>query len=44
MIFGLFCEFVATPGRKILFLISVRNMSWGLRNTCFSKFSVISFL
>ena len=43
-IYGLFCEFVAPPGRKSLLLFSVRDMSWGLGNQCFTKFSVVSFL
>ena len=43
-IYGLFCEFVAPPGRKSLLLFSVMDMSWGIRNPCFTKFSVVSFL
>ena len=35
---------VAPPGRKTWLLFSVRDMSWGLRNPCFTKFSVVSFL
>ena len=43
-IYGLFCEFVAPPGIKTWLLFSVRDMSWGLRNPCFTKFTVVSFL
>ena len=43
-VYGLFCEFVAPPGRKTWLQFSVRDVSWGLRNTCFTKFSVVSFL
>ena len=43
-IYGLFCEFVAPPGRKTWLLFSVRDMSWGLENPCFTKFSVVSIL
>ena len=32
------------PGIKTWFLFSVRDMSWGLRNPCFTKFSVANFL
>ena len=35
-IYGLFCEFVA-PQKKTLLLFSVRDMSWGLINPCFTK-------
>ena len=35
---------VAPPGRKSLLLFSVRDMSGGLRNPCFTKFSVVNFL
>ena len=43
-IYELFCEFVAPPGRKTWLLFSVRDMSWGLRTPCFTKFSVVSSL
>ena len=33
-----------TPGRKAWLLFSVKDMSWGLRNPCFSKFSLVSRL
>ena len=33
-----------TPGRKAWLLFSVRGMSWGLRNPCFSKFVLVSRL
>ena len=35
---------VAPPGRKSWLLFSVRDMSGGLRNPCFTKFSVVNFL
>ena len=35
---------VASPGRKTWSLFSVRDMSWGLRYPCFTKFSVVNFL
>ena len=35
---------VAPPGRKTWLLFSGRDMSWGHRNPCFTKFSVDSFL
>ena len=35
---------VAPPGRKSLSLFLVRDMSWGLGNPCFTKFSVVKFL
>ena len=35
---------VAPPGRKTWPLFSVRGMSWGLGNPCFTKFSVVNFL
>ena len=35
---------VAPTGRKAWLLFSVRDMSWGLRNPCFTKFSVVNFL
>ena len=41
---GYFCEFVAPLGRKSWLLFSVRDMSGGLRNPCFTKFSVVDFL
>ena len=30
--------------RETWLLFSVWDMSWGYRNTCFSKFSIVSFL
>ena len=41
---GPICEFVAPTGRKSWLLFSVRDMSGGLRNQCFAKLSVVSFL
>ena len=35
---------VAPPGRKSWLLFSVRDMSGGLGNPCFTKFSVVNFL
>ena len=35
---------VVPPGRKSWLLFSVRNMSGGLRNPCFTKFSVVNYL
>ena len=35
---------VAPPGRKAWSLFSVMDMSWGLGNPCFTKFSVVNFL
>ena len=35
---------VAPPGRKTWSLFSVRDMSWGLGNPCFTKFSVVNLL
>ena len=32
-----------TPGRKTWLLCSVRDMSWGLRNPCFTMFSLSQF-
>ena len=43
-IYGLFCELLHPLGRKTWLLFSVGHMSWGLRNPCFTKFSVVSFL
>ena len=40
---GIFFEFVAPQGRKNLVIFLVRDMSWGLRNPCFTKFSVVNF-
>ena len=39
-----FASLLHPPGRKTWLLFSVRDMSWGLRNPCFTKFSVVSFL
>ena len=41
---GYFASLLHRPGRKTWLLFSVRDMSWGLRNPCFTKFSVVSFL
>ena len=41
---GYFVSLLHPSGRKTWLLISVRSMSWGLRNPCFTKFSVVSFL
>ena len=35
---------VAPPGRKSWLLFSIRDMSGGLRNQCFTKFSAVNFL
>ena len=35
---------VAPPGKKSWLLFSVRYMSGGLRNPCFTKFSVVNYL
>ena len=35
---------VAPPGRKSWLVFSVRGMSGGLKNPCFTKFSVVYFL
>ena len=43
-IYGLSCEFVAPPGRITWLPFSERDMSLGLRNPCFAKFSVVIFL
>ena len=43
-IYGLFCEFVAPPRKKNLVTIFSKGMSWSLRNPCFTKISVVSFL
>ena len=41
---GYFASLLHPPGRKSLLLFSVRDMSGGLRNPCFTKFSVVNFL
>ena len=41
---GYFASLLHPPGRKTWLPFSVRDMSWGLRNPCFTKFSVVSFL
>ena len=41
---GYFASLLHPPGRKTWLLFSVRVMSWGLRNPCFTKFSVVNFL
>ena len=43
-IYGLFCEFVVPPERKIWLLFSGRDRSWVLVNSCFTKFAMVSFL
>ena len=35
---------VAPPRKKNWLLFSVRDMLWGHRNPCFTKFSVVIFL
>ena len=39
-----FASLLHPPGRKSWLLFSVRDMSGGLRNPCFTKFSVVNFL
>ena len=41
---GYFVSLLHPLGRKTWLLFSVRDMSWGLRNPRFTKFSVVSFL
>ena len=41
---GYFASLLHPLGRKTWLLFSVRDMSWGLGNPCFTKFSVVSFL
>ena len=41
---GYFASLLHPPERKSWLLFSVRNMSGGLRNPCFTKFSVVNFL
>ena len=41
---GYFVSLLHPPGRKTWLLFSVGDMSWGLRNPCFTKFSMVSFL
>ena len=41
---GYFASLLHPQGRKIWFLFRVRDMSGGLRNPCFTKFSVVNFL
>ena len=41
---GYFASLLHPPGRKSWLLFSVRDMSGGLRNPCFTKFSVVRFL
>ena len=41
---GYFASLLHPPGRKSWLLFSVRDMSEGLRNPCFTKFSVVNFL
>ena len=37
-----FASLLHPPGRKTWLLFSVRDMSWGHENPCFTKFSVVS--
>ena len=39
-----FASLLHPPGRKTWLIFSVRDMSWGHENPCFTKFSVVSFL
>ena len=41
---GYFASLLHPPGRKTWLLFSVRDMSWELRNPCFTKISMVSFL
>ena len=41
---GLFCEFVAPPGREIWLLSWLKGMSWRLEKPCCTKLPVIGFL
>ena len=41
---GYFASLLHPTGRKSWLLFSVRDMSGGLRNPCFTKFSVVNFL
>ena len=41
---GYFASLLHPPGRKSWLLFSVRDMSGGLRNPCFTTFSVVNFL
>ena len=41
---GYFASLLHLPGRKSWLLFSVRDMSGGLRNPCFTKFYVVNFL
>ena len=41
---GYFASLLHPPGRKSWSLFSIRDMSGGLRNQCFTKFSVVNFL
>ena len=41
---GYFASLLHPPGRKSWLLFSVRDMSGGPRNPCFTKFSVVNFL
>ena len=41
---GYFASLLHPPGRKSWLLFSVRDMSRGLRNPCFTNFSVVNFL
>ena len=41
---GNFASLLHPPERKSWLLFSVRDMSGGLRNPCFTKFSVVNFL
>ena len=41
---GYFASLLHPPGRKSWLLFPERDMSGGLRNPCFTKFSVVRFL
>ena len=41
---GYFASLLHPPGRKSWLLFPARDMSGGLRNPCFTKFSVVRFL
>ena len=41
---GYFASLLHSPGRKSWLLFSVRDMSRGLRNPCFTEFPVVNFL
>ena len=41
---GYFASLLHPQEEKTWLLLSVRDTSWGLRNPCFTKISVVSFL